>query len=205
MCRSRGAPPSPIGTSRLAELVLYSSTQFPHQIRAALAQILAMPEHQVHVIAPDVGGGFGVKNVLNPEEVVVAALGRRLRHPVRWIDDIVEHLLSSVHARELLYRIKAYADSRGLLLGLEAEIVVDAGAYSHWPNSPFMETGMAAKNLPGPYRLRTYRAKTFTVATNKAPIGPTGASPGPARVSPSSAPSTRWRAPSAANRTRCAC
>ena len=158
--------------SRLAELVLYSSTQFPHQIRAALAQILAMPEHQVHVIAPDVGGGFGVKNVLNPEEVVVAALGRRLRHPVRWIDDIVEHLLSSVHAREHLYRIKAYADSRGLLLGLEAEIVVDAGAYSHWPNSPFMETGMAAKNLPGPYRLRTYRAKTFTVATNKAPIGP---------------------------------
>ena len=69
--------------ARLDELVVYSSTQFPHQIRAALGQILAMPEHRLHVIAPDVGGGFGVKNVLNPEEVVVAALGRRLRHPVR--------------------------------------------------------------------------------------------------------------------------
>jgi carbon-monoxide dehydrogenase large subunit len=157
---------------RLDELTVYNSTQHPHQIRVGLAYFLQMPERQIHVIAPDVGGGFGVKNILYPEELVVAALGRRLRHPVRWIDDRREHLLTATHAREHLYRITAYADARGKILGLEAEIYVDAGAHAHWPNSHFMETGMAAKNLPGPYQIRNYRAATYTVATNKSPMGP---------------------------------
>jgi carbon-monoxide dehydrogenase large subunit len=157
---------------RLDELVIYNSSQFPHQIRAGMAQFLAMEERQVHVIAPDVGGGFGVKNVLYPEELIVAALGRKLRHPVRWVEDRREHLISSLHAREHFYRVAAYADARGQVLGLDVEIYVDAGCYSHWPNGPFMETGMAAKNVPGPYQIRNYRAKTYTVATTKSPIGP---------------------------------
>jgi len=157
---------------RLDELAIYNSSQFPHQIRAGMAQFLAMEERQVHVIAPDVGGGFGVKNILYPEELMVAALGRKLRHPVRWVEDKREHLISCMHAREHFYRITAYADARGMILGLEAEIYVDAGAYSTWPNSPFMETGMATKNVPGPYRIRSYRARNFTIATNKSPIGP---------------------------------
>ena len=157
---------------RLDKLTLYNSSQFPHQIRVAMAQFLAMPEHQVHVIAPDVGGGFGVKNVLYPEELMVAALGRKFGHPVRWIEDRREHLLSSLHCREHVHRIKAFADQRGRLLGIDAEVYVDAGAYSLWPNSPFMETGMAMKNIPGPYRLENYRCRGYTVCTNKSPIGP---------------------------------
>ena len=157
---------------RLDELVLYSTTQHPHQTRAGIAQFLDISEHQLHVITPDMGGGFGIKNVLNPEELILSALGKRLRTPVRWIEDRREHLQSSVHAREHYYRIKAYADEQGHLLGLDVDITVDAGAYSHWPNSPFMETGMAAKNVPGPYKLTHYRARTHTVATNKSPIGP---------------------------------
>ncbi|MHA1108970.1 MAG: xanthine dehydrogenase family protein molybdopterin-binding subunit, partial [Alphaproteobacteria bacterium] len=157
---------------RLDELVVYCSTQFPHQIRAGLAQFLQMEEHRLHVIAPDVGGGFGVKNVLSPEEVMIAALGCRLRRPVCWIEDRREHLLASIHAREHFYRVKAYADGRGKVLGLDVEITVDAGAYSTWPNGPFMETGMATKNVPGPYQIANYRAKTWTIATNKSPIGP---------------------------------
>ena len=157
---------------RLDELTVYDSTQHPHQIRVGLAYFLQMEERQVHVIAPDVGGGFGIKNILYPEELIVAALGRRLRHPVRWIDDRREHLLTATHARDHFYRVTAYADEKGILLGLDAEIYVDAGAYAHWPNSHFMETGMAAKNLPGPYHIRAYRARTFTVATNKSPLGP---------------------------------
>ena len=137
-----------------------------------IAQFLDISEHQLHVITPDMGGGFGIKNVLNPEELILSALGKRLRTPVRWIEDRREHLQSSVHAREHYYRIKAYADEQGHLLGLDVDITVDAGAYSHWPNSPFMETGMAAKNVPGPYKLTHYRARTHTVATNKSPIGP---------------------------------
>ena len=157
---------------RLDELVVYCSTQFPHQIRAGLAEVLQIEERRLHVIAPDVGGGFGVKNVLSPEEVMIAALGYRLRRPVCWIEDRREHLLSSIHAREHFYRVKAHADARGRVLGLDVEIIVDAGAYSTWPNGPFMETGMAAKNVPGPYRIANYRARTWTVATNKSPIGP---------------------------------
>ena len=157
---------------RLDELVVYSTTQHPHQTRAGLAQFLGFPEHKLHVITPDLGGGFGIKNVLNPEELIISALGERVRTPVRWVEDRREHLQSSVHAREHFYRVKAYADERGHLLGLDVDITVDAGAYSHWPNSPFMETGMAAKNVPGPYRLSNYRARTHTVATNKSPIGP---------------------------------
>lgn len=157
---------------RLDELTIYNSSQFPHQIRAGMAQFLAMQERQLHVIAPDVGGGFGVKNILYPEELMVAALARKLRRPVRWIEDRREHLLSSIHCREHVHRIRAHADARGKLLGLEAEVYVDAGAYSHWPNSPFMETGMAAKNIPGPYEVSNYRCRAVTVATNKSPIGP---------------------------------
>src|SRR5690606_32812155 len=116
--------------------------------------------------------GFGTKNILYPEELMVAALGKKIHSPVRWIEDRREHLLSAMHARDHYYRITAYADRQGKLLGIDAEIYVDAGAHAHWPNSHFMETGMATKNLPGPYELRNYRAKTFTVATNKSPHGP---------------------------------
>jgi carbon-monoxide dehydrogenase large subunit len=110
--------------------------------------------------------------VLYPEELAVAAVARRQRFPLRWIEDRREHLLSSIHAREHDYHIRAYADARGILLGLDVEIRVDGGAYATWPNGPFMETGMAIKNVPGPYRIRAYAAKSWTIATNKSPIGP---------------------------------
>jgi aerobic carbon-monoxide dehydrogenase large subunit len=157
---------------RLDELTVYNSTQHPHQIRVGLALHLQMEERQVHVIAPDVGGGFGIKNILYPEELVTAALARRFRRPFRWIEDRREHLLTATHARDHFYRVTAYADDSGKILGIDAEIYVDAGGHAHWPNSHFMETGMAAKNLPGPYHIRNYRARTVTVATNKSPMGP---------------------------------
>jgi aerobic carbon-monoxide dehydrogenase large subunit len=157
---------------RLDELVVYSSTQAPHTIRLGLAEMLGLEERCIRVIAPDVGGGFGIKARLSPEEVVLAALGLELDHPVRWIEDRSEHLLSSIHTRDHLYRITAYADGKGRILGIDAELVVDAGAYALWPNGPFLETGMAARNLPGPYTIANWRVSTFTVATNKSPIGP---------------------------------
>ncbi|MBM3487242.1 MAG: xanthine dehydrogenase family protein [Alphaproteobacteria bacterium] len=157
---------------RTDELVVYCTTQSPHVMRVGFAEMLGLGEHHLRVVAPDVGGGFGVKNRLLAEELMIAAVAERLRAPVRWNEDRREHLLASVHAREHFYRVTAYADARGKLLGIDAEIIVDAGAYSLWPTGPFMETGMAARNLPGPYTFRHYRAKTWTVATNKSPLGP---------------------------------
>ena len=157
---------------RLDELTIYNSSQMPHQIRYGLSLFLDIKEHQLHVIAPDVGGGFGIKNILYPEEIAVASVARHVQFPLRWIEDRREHLLSSIHAREHFYRIKAYANQRGHILGIDVEITVDGGAYATWPNGPFMETGMAIKNVPGPYKVRAYRARSLTVATNKSPIGP---------------------------------
>jgi carbon-monoxide dehydrogenase large subunit len=157
---------------RLDELVVYLSCQSPHLFRVGLAEVLGIPERRLRVIAPDVGGGFGGKNRLMPEEIAVCAAALKLRRPVRWIEDRREHLLAAMHAREHIYRITAYADPRGLLLGLDAEIIVDSGAYSMWPGGPFIEAGMAMRNVPGPYQVPNYRARSYTVATNKSPLGP---------------------------------
>lgn len=157
---------------RMNELVVYSSTQFPHVIRTILADCLGIEERLLRVVAPDVGGGFGVKNNLQPEEIAVAALAMNLDHPVRWLEDRREHLLGCAHAREHRYRLTAYADERGKILGLEAHIRVDAGAYSVWPWTSAMEAGMAAGILVGPYDIRNYRARAKTIATTKTPLGP---------------------------------
>jgi aerobic carbon-monoxide dehydrogenase large subunit len=157
---------------RLEELVVHLSTQGAHVMRIGLAKSLGLSEHKVRVIAPDVGGGFGGKNRLMPEEVAVAALAMKLGHPVRWIEDRREHLMASVHARDHTYDLTITAEADGTLVGIEGDVYVDAGAYALWPTGAFMETSMAARNLPGPYRIKALKVNTWTVATNKAPMGP---------------------------------
>ena len=158
--------------ARLEELVIYLSTQGPHVMRLGLAQALCLPEHKIRVIAPDVGGGFGGKNRLMPEEIAVAAIAMKVGYPVRWIEDRREHFIASVHARDHFYDLTVSADSEGQLLGIEGSVYIDAGAYALWPTGAFMEASMAARNLPGPYRIRHLAIDTYTVATNKAPMGP---------------------------------
>lgn len=157
---------------RLDELVVYSSTQFPHVIRTIMAECLGISESKLRVIAPDVGGGFGPKNNFHPEELAIAALSMKLNRPLRWIEDRREHLTASPHAREHRYELTAYADAKGRILGLEAEVVVDAGAYSVWPWTAAMEAGMSAGIMTGPYDISVYHARAITVATNKSPLGP---------------------------------
>ena len=157
---------------RTDELVVYLSTQGGHIKRLGLSRALGLPEHKVRVIAPDVGGGFGGKNRLMPEDIAVAALALKLGHPVRWIEDRREHLIASVHARDHAYDLVISASSDGTLLGVDGDVYIDAGAYSLWPTGSFMEASMASRNLTGPYRIRHLNLKTYTVATNKAPMGP---------------------------------
>lgn len=154
------------------ELVVYLSTQGGHVMRLGLARALGLPEHKVRVIAPDVGGGFGGKNRLMPEDIAVAAIAMKVGHPVRWIEDRREHLLASVHARDHTYDLTISADQDGTLLGIEGDVYIDAGAYALWPTGAFMEASMASRNLTGPYRIRHLKLNTYTVATNKAPMGP---------------------------------
>jgi carbon-monoxide dehydrogenase large subunit len=149
------------------QLVLYTSTQVPHIIRSGIAQFLGLPQGQVRVVSPDVGGGFGYKCILQPEELCVAWLACRHRAPFRYIEDRREHLVAGANSRQHHYRLTAYADERGRLKALDAEITIDGGAYSNWPFTVALEPGQAIGNLPGPYDFRGYRCRTYCVATNK--------------------------------------
>lgn len=157
---------------RAGQLVVHTSTQVPHLIRVGLAECLGIPQAIVRVAPPDVGGGFGYKCMLMPEEIAVAWLALTQKQPFRWIEDRREHLTAGANARQHEYKLKAYADARGRLLGLDAEVAVDCGAYSVWPFSACLEAAQAGGNLPGPYDLKSYRCKTYSVATNKPPFAP---------------------------------
>jgi aerobic carbon-monoxide dehydrogenase large subunit len=157
---------------RLEQLVLYTSTQMPHIVRTGLAGCLGLAEEQVRVVAPDVGGGFGYKGILLPEEVCAAWLARHLGHPVRWIEDRREQLAGNANCREHYYEITAYADRDGRLIAVDAEATVDAGAYSIYPFSSCLEAAQVASILPGPYKFDAYRCITWSSATNKPGIVP---------------------------------
>ena len=156
---------------RASELVVYLSTQIPHLMRTGLSEVLGLPTHQLRIIAPDVGGGFGGKARLMPEEIVVCAIALDTGKPIRWLEDRRESLTAAPQAREHVYRVTAYADWQGVIKGIDAELTVNAGAYALWHSGPFMETGMAARNLVGPYHIDHMRCRTWTVATNKPPMG----------------------------------
>lgn len=154
------------------QLVLITSTQVPHLIRTGVAECLGLDQERVRIVTPDVGGGFGYKCLLQPEELICGWLALSRKTPFRWIEDRREHLTAGANAREHHYKLTAYADARGRLLGLDAEVMVDTGAYSVWPFTACLEAAQAGGNLPGPYDFRSYRCSTYSVATNKPPFAP---------------------------------
>jgi carbon-monoxide dehydrogenase large subunit len=157
---------------RLGQLVMYSAAQMPHINRAGLAECLGIDQGSIRVVAPDVGGGFGYKGILLPEEVALAWLCRRLGRPVRWIEDRREQLSANANCREHHYDLTLYADAGGKILGIDCEATVDSGAYSSYPFSACLEAAQVGSILPGPYKMDRYRCRTWSVATNKAPILP---------------------------------
>ena len=154
------------------QLVMHVSTQVPHQVRSGVAQALGLPERAIRVIAPDVGGGFGLKCVVGREEVAVAAAALRLRRPVCWAEDRQENLTASFHGHEQRYQVRAAFDEEGRILALDAEIECDIGAYSAFPFTCAVEPLMAATELPGVYKVPAYRARGRAITTNKAPTAP---------------------------------
>ncbi len=157
---------------RARQLVVYTSTQIPHIVRTGLAECLGLDESAVRVIAPDVGGAFGYKAILLPEELIVCWLALHLHRPVRWLEDRREALTASANAREHYYDITLCADEQGKFLALDAKVTVDAGAYSSYPFTACLEAAQVASILPGPYNFPTYHCQTWSVATNKCPILP---------------------------------
>jgi carbon-monoxide dehydrogenase large subunit len=157
---------------RVEQLVVTSSTQQPHIIRSGLSEVLGLDEGQIRVVAPDVGGGFGYKGILLPEEIICAWLAMRLGRPVRWIEDRLEHLTASANCREHHYVVTAWADREGRLLGVDVDATVDSGAYSSYPFSACLEAAQIGSIFPGPYTLPRFRYRTVSACTNKPPILP---------------------------------
>ncbi|PPR12028.1 MAG: Caffeine dehydrogenase subunit alpha [Alphaproteobacteria bacterium MarineAlpha11_Bin1] len=153
-------------------LVVHSASQIPHVLKNALCECLGLRQNQVHVVAPDVGGGFGYKCVLIPEEIYIPWVAMQVKRPVRWIQDRREHLVTAANAREHHYSVTLHADREGNFIGVEADIIVDSGAYSVYPHSNILESTMAGRTLHGPYKFSSYKVRSRAVATNKPPIVP---------------------------------
>jgi carbon-monoxide dehydrogenase large subunit len=136
-----------------AQLVTDRPPSKPHIVGSGLAKCLGIDEGQIRVVSPDVGGGFGYKGILLPEEVALAWATRKVEHPLRWLEDRRENLTANADCREHHYILTAYADADGRLLALDCEATVDSGAYSAYPFSACLEGGQIGSILPGPLRL----------------------------------------------------
>ena len=152
-------------------LTVWAASQAPHMLRAGLAAALGMPESRVRVLCPNVGGGFGPKMHLYPEDVTVADLARRLGRPVRWVEDRRENLLAAAHARDCTCEVEVGARRDGTIVAIRARLVSDAGAYSVYPVTVALEPMTAVGIIPGPYRFEAYAYDAYAVATNKSPLG----------------------------------
>jgi aerobic carbon-monoxide dehydrogenase large subunit len=153
-------------------LTLHSATQVPGIVRDAVAEALGLPGHRVRVVAPDVGGGFGGKGSLYPEEVFVCAAARRLGRAVKWTGDRMEDLLANSQGFDEIVDAEMALDGEGRITALRAEVIGDIGAYSIYPWTAALEPIQVLSFLPGPYRLQNYRGQVRGVATSKAPLGP---------------------------------
>jgi len=152
-------------------LTVWASSQSPHLMRSGLAEALGLPDSRIRVLCPAVGGGFGPKMHLYPEDIVVAQLARRLRHPVRWLEDRRENLLASAQARDHVNHVEIGARKDGTLVALRSTLICDSGAYSVYPVTASLEPLTAAGILPGPYKLPALAYDAYAVATNKCPAG----------------------------------
>jgi carbon-monoxide dehydrogenase large subunit len=153
-------------------VTLTCATQTPHAMRTIIAELIGMPEADLRVIAPDVGGGFGQKMSLAPEFVVVTWLARKLKTSVAWVEDRRENLVACFHSRDQIISLEGAFDANARLIALAADIVADVGAYSCYPTTCGVEPLMAMAEMPGPYDVREYACMSRGVVTNTCPMAP---------------------------------
>ncbi len=152
-----------------ADLTVWTSTQMSHEVRNTVASLLGLEDRHVRVIAPDVGGAFGVKYMVYPEEIAVAAGACLLGRPVKWVEDRREHMLSAIQERTQHWDVALATDAEGRILAVRGTMLHDQGAYApHSINVPFN----AAVSLPGAYRVPHYRLSVTVARTNLVSVLP---------------------------------
>ena len=148
-------------------LTVWDSTQAPNQIKRYLAQMLGRPEESIRVVAPDVGGSFGIKDCMFSEDVLMPFLALRLQKPVKWVEDRQENLIT-YHGRGMSLDVEVAVDKKGVILGIRASILADIGAYFYF-TTPFPLFN-AARRITGPYDVPAVRVDLLGVITNKTPV-----------------------------------
>ncbi|MDQ6432549.1 xanthine dehydrogenase family protein molybdopterin-binding subunit [Mesorhizobium sp. LHD-90] len=150
-------------------LDIYGPTKVVHTNRNMLAAMLGMGEAEIRMIEPDVGGSFGARGEFYPEDYLIPFASIRLKRPVRWIEDRVEHFAAINHSRDCTFDVNVCADKDGIITAFDVKLVTDMGSYirTHGDVVP----SHAAASFPGPYRVRNYRVDAMTVMTNKTPTG----------------------------------
>jgi carbon-monoxide dehydrogenase large subunit len=153
-------------------ITLTCSTQMPHLTRTAICDVLGIPESDLRVIAPDVGGGFGQKMSLPGEYVVLVWLARKLKSSVAWTEDRRENLIAGFHSRDQYITLEGAFDKNAKLVALKADIVSNIGAYSCFPTTCGVEPLMAMAEMPGPYDVQQYQCLARGVITNTCTMAP---------------------------------
>ena len=156
-------------------LELHGAAKVPHRNREQLAKILGRPLSSIHLFEGHVGGGFGVRGELYPEDVLVCLAALRLGRPVKWIEDRHEHFVAANHSRQQRHKLRAAVDADGHILGIDDDFFHDQGAYVRTHGARVVD--LTAGMLPGPYRVPAYRAAGHYRLTNKTPAA-TYRSPG---------------------------
>lgn len=149
------------------ELTVHASSQVPHLARQQLAEVLGLDESEIRVVASDVGGAYGLKLGIYPEDVLACLHAIDLRRPVKWVEDRVEHFRATTHAREAVHDFTIGADTDGRFVAMTDVYMTDLGAY----NSPFGSAQLSSVTFLGPYDVHDAFVERRVVMTNKTPIG----------------------------------
>jgi len=148
-------------------LELHGAAKVPHRNRESLALMLNRSPAGIHLYEGHVGGGFGIRGEIYPEDILVLAAAMRLRRPVKWLEDRREHMIAANHSRQQRHRIRAAVDKDGRLIGIDDDFFHDQGAYIRTHGTRVADT--ACGILPGPYRLPHFRVNAHFRLTNKTP------------------------------------
>ncbi len=148
-------------------LTVYHATQAPHMMQDIFSRHLGIPEANVRVITKDVGGSYGIKVHVYPDEMATAALSVMLRRPVKFVADRLESFLSDIHAREHKAKVRLACTKAGEILAFELDDLTPIGPYSVYPRTSGIEGNQVVNLTGGPYKHQKYRAKMHVVFTNK--------------------------------------
>lgn len=155
---------------RTGSITVWTSTQVPNGVKANLQAALGLAENAIRVLAPDVGGGFGVKLQIYPEETLVSKLAMKVKRPVKWVEDRWEHFVSATHGREQFHDVEVGYDDDGLILAIRDDCVTNTGAYLQ--SLTLVEPFIGVAMLTGPYEVENFDARATIVMTNKTPMNP---------------------------------